>query len=105
MLFERFRSKRAKYFSIDTNNISSVRNGSSHKNDYNNDYNNDNDTDNDCFLTSLGKLGKDKNLTLEKNKISLKYNHSNRNRNRKLYENNRFINSDIHLSSIMPHLE
>ena len=89
--------KRAKYFSIDTNNISSVRNGSSHKNDYNND----NDTDNDCFLTSLGKLGKDKNLTLEKNKISLKYNHSNRNRNRKLYENNRFINSDIHLSSII----
>ena len=80
--------KHSKYFSIDSNNISTLINENSHsiKKSLNND--------SDCFITSLDK---DENKLFQK--ISLKYSHSNK--SKKLYDSNRLISSDIHLSSVI----
>ena len=80
--------KRSKYFSLDSNNISTLinENSNSIKKSLNND--------SDCFLTSLDN---DENKLSEK--IALKYSHSNK--NKKLYDYNRLISSDIHLSSVI----
>ena len=81
--------KITKLYYMDENNISTLNKKKSLKTDKNNDR---------CFITSLRN---DKNLSAQK--ISLKFSQSNR--HKRVYEINKIINSDIHLSSIIQEIK
>lgn len=76
--------KKTKYFAIDTNNISTLKNKNGYKNN----------KENETFLTSI----KDEQNSPSK-KLSLKFSYSNK--QKRLYDTNRLIHSDIRLSSII----
>lgn len=81
--------KITKLYYMDENNISTLNKKKSLKTDKNNER---------CFITSLRN---DKNLSAQK--ISLKFSQSNR--HKRVYEINKIINSDIHLSSIIQEIK
>ena len=81
--------KITKLYYMDENNISTLNKKKSLKTDNNNER---------CFITSLRN---DKNLSAQK--ISLKFSQSNR--HKRVYEINKIINSDIHLSSIIQEIK
>ena len=81
--------KITKLYNMDENNISTLNKKKSLKTDKNNE---------PCFITSLRN---DKNLSAQK--ISLKFSQSNR--HKRVYEINKIINSDIHLSSIIQEIK
>ena len=70
--------KKIQYFSIETNNISTIKNDNSNKKE-----------NKDCFITSLGNEQKCGTLNSQSNKP------------RRIYENNKLITSDIHLTSLI----
>ena len=92
LLYPKTPKKKIKYFnsSFDKNNISTLKNENSYKKDKN------------CFLTSLGneQSRNSESLTDKKDfKYSLKY--FNSNKYKRLYDDKKINNNNIHLSSII----